>query len=447
MLAMADSDAPNLRSPIAPLAPDQRRAAAIAGRDARLPDWVVSGRPIVERPRYDSVIVVGAGIGGLCLAARLARSPAFAGRVTIVGKPPEQNPRLIGGLTLRARSLDYFAACLGIPRADLIEHLYGPHKAEVASNRQIAARFNRDREGRYEIGPTGEWMSRWDHDGRVLSYGVRNSHMSGAIYDFMAGLDIAWHSTKPASLDDCRGLARGSKPFVVVTEPMALPGAGGIPPNPKKFVVAAQLPFADPQRRSRRVLPDNTSMLCGRRRNGSLDASVWYPLRDPLSPDARYYGIFYKVVRGGVDLHRNAEIEVMKDNLLGVSAALGLEPVSPADTMGTAMIPCSDWRAIHEHTEGYLDLAKLANAGTPIICGDGMLRAGLAAYVAGEALIAGVEPQAHLNRAMRGWKWRNWLVYQAVGPSSWAGDASLRWFPGMGLNLIQNFGETWAGVE
>ncbi|WP_156966339.1 hypothetical protein [Algiphilus aromaticivorans] len=420
---------------------------SLAGRDANLPEWMLSQAYAEERPKYDSAVVIGSGISGLCCAARLARSKSFNGKVVLLGQPPAQSRRLIGGLTLRARALDYFAACLGISRSVLLDRLYDGRAAEVACHRQVAARFTRHRNGEYEIGPRGEWMSRWEHQGRILAYGVRNSHMAGTIYEFMVQQGIEWKNARPQSLSDCLDLAPGKKPFVINCNPAPLPGLGGIPVKPKRFVVAAQVPFSAPHREAKGILQTNTSFFCGRRRGGSLDASVWYPLLDPLSPSARMYAVFYRIVRNTPKLHKAAETEVLKDHLVGVGHALGLEPVDPEETMGTAVVPCSDWEANREHTPGYIDLGRLANLGTPIIAGDGMPRAALAAYVTAEALIAGVEPQAYLNHAGGKWRFGNRVTSLAFGPHSWAGDMALRWFPGYGLRLIQDRGETWAGVE
>lgn len=354
-----------------PAAQEFRQTPPVAGRDAALPEWLgAEGNqtPVHAKPQYDSVVVLGGGIGALSVAARLARSPAFEGRVVIAGKPPEQNRRLIGGLTLRARSLDYFAACLGVPRQSILKRLYDGQEAEARSNRQIAARFSRARDGSYEIGPTGEWMTRWDHNGRALAYGVRNSHLAGILHDFSQSLAITWSDAKPRSLGDCVDLAPGKRPFVIKAEPMPLPGAGPVPTAPARFVAAAQLPFSAPYRVAKGVLPANTSIALARRRAGSMDGSVFYPLRDPLSPTARYYGIFYRIVKGGGALHRNAEIEIMKENFFGAAKAMGLEAVDPAETLGTALIPSSDWRPVNDLTPGFLDLNALANNGSPIIC-------------------------------------------------------------------------------
>ena len=111
------------------------------------------------------------------------------------------------------------------------------------------------------------------------------------------------------------------------------------------------------------------------------------------------------------------------------------------------MVPCSNWNDVHQYTPGYLHLGKLANLGTPIIAGDGMVRAGNAAFVAAEALIAGEEVQPMVSRAVRGWAQRNRLTHHAITSLSLFADLGLRVMPGTALNLIQDFGDTWAGLE
>ena len=424
-----------------------RSTPAIAGRDADLPEWLVSGRQVAERPRYDSAVIIGNGINALSVAARLARSQSFAGRVVLVGRPGEQQRRLIGGLTLRARALDYFAACLGVSRGLILERLYEGRHGEAASYAQKVARFTRREDGSYELGRIGEWMTRWRHQGRVLAYGVRNSHLAGVLHELMAGLDYRWEDAKPGSMTDCLDLAPGDNPIVINTKPAPLLGVGHSFRKPSQYVVAAQLPFANPRQAEKGLLPHNSSLFCARRRRGRLAASVWYPMIDPLSPSARYYSVFYRVVRAGTELHKNAEIETLKNHLLGIADTLGFEAVDPEATMGTAMVPCSPTRPDREIAPNYLHLARFHNSGTPIIAGDGMARAGLTGYVAAEALLAGVEPRDYLERAHAAWARRNRLAHYMFNELSWITDPALKWTPGRALNLIQDFGETWAGLE
>ncbi len=419
----------------------------IAGRDSKLPEWLVEEREVPERPRFDSAVIIGNGLAALSCAARLARSKAFSGKVVMMGKPPVPSRRLLAGLTLRARSLDYFSACLGISRASFLAELYQGHDREVAALEQRVARYEGTGSGPYTFGKRGLWMSRWNHKGRVVCYGVRNSHLVDTIYRLMDHLDVSWVDAKPASISDCRDIAKGRNPIVINATPMPLAGTGVVPAKPKNFVVASQMLFSNERQREKGILPPNTSFFTARRRAGRADASVWYPVWDPLSPTARFYGITYRIVKAGEGLYKEAEIDIQTSHLYGLSEALGLSPVDPGETLGTAMVPCSNWNDVHQHTPGYLHLGKLANLGTPIIAGDGMARAGNAAFVAAEAPLAGEEVQPMVSRAARGWAQRNRLTHHAFTSLSLFADLGLRVMPGTALNLIQDFGETWAGLE
>ena len=93
--------------------------SSVAGRDAQLPHWIDEATA-PERPGYDSAVVRGNGVGALVFAARLARSASFAGRVVLAGPAVKQDRRLIGGLTLRSRALDYYSAAYGRSRRSLL---------------------------------------------------------------------------------------------------------------------------------------------------------------------------------------------------------------------------------------------------------------------------------------------------------------------------------------
>lgn len=48
---------------------------------------------------------------------------------------------------------------------------------------------------------------------------------------------------------------------------------------------------------------------------------------------------------------------------------------------------------------------------------------------------------------MAKWKSRNRRVHYAMGPFSFFSDLMLRWSPGRSFHVLQDFGETWAGLE
>ena len=73
----------------------------IQGRDAALPSWIRAGAIPEERPRYDSVVIRGNGVGAMTLAGRLARSRSFAGKVVVAAPKPVESRKLVNGCTLR----------------------------------------------------------------------------------------------------------------------------------------------------------------------------------------------------------------------------------------------------------------------------------------------------------------------------------------------------------
>lgn len=441
MSALAESLAPDAERPKEPM------GRKISGRDAKLPDWLVERRCAKEQPAYDSAVILGNGIGALCVAARLARSQRFAGKLLLVGKPPVESRRLINGLTLRSRGLDYIAASLGVSRSEFVSALFEGREREFASTHQWAARFSRDPAGQYRLGKHGEWMSRWNHQGRTLSFGMRNSRLVQTIYRFMEGLPFEWKDQRPGSLSDCIELAPGKRPIVINATPMPLAGTGVVRKAPKRFVVAAQCLFSNAGQRAARILPPNTSLFMASGRAGAMDAAVWYPTFDPMSPTAGIYGIHYRIVKSGPRLHKQAEIAVQQDHLFGIGKLLGFEAVDPDETLGTAMVPCSHWSDLQPQTPGYLHLHRIANSGTPIIAGDGIARAALTGYVLGESLLAGAAALSLGNRAAWGWAQRNRVTHHALSTLTPLTDLLARFAPGFALNLIQDFGETWAGLE
>src|SRR5581483_4170974 len=87
---------PAIESPeYVPAGPDAARFRAVE----RFIDRYVPDR---HRPVYDSVVIAGGkGITAYTLAARLARSPEFAGRVVVAGPPVEETRQLRNGVSMR----------------------------------------------------------------------------------------------------------------------------------------------------------------------------------------------------------------------------------------------------------------------------------------------------------------------------------------------------------
>ena len=73
---------------------------------------------------YDSAVIAGNGIGALAFAGWLAQSPLFEGKVTVVAPPVVESRRLINGVSLRGRGIDFMSAALDIHRR-LLEGMSG----------------------------------------------------------------------------------------------------------------------------------------------------------------------------------------------------------------------------------------------------------------------------------------------------------------------------------
>lgn len=411
-----------------------------AGRDAPLPQWLFRGESRPERPRFDSVVVRGNGVGALVCAARLARSPAFAGRVRVASPFPEASRRLINGCTLRARSLDYYAAALGTEPKTLVNGLFGSRREVAETWAQRFALAREEAPGRFTLSPLARWMGD-DTPNPVHAYGLRNGHLVGYLAEQVAALGVPFDDDVPDSFAECARRAHGSQPLVVngTHLPVAdLPK----PPAPERFVVASQHPM---RRRPDAVLPAHSSLLGLHRRAGAFDAGVFYPFVDPLTEGADYYGIMYRIERPGAGFSKPDALAAMRHTVTGVADALGLDPVDADETRGEAMVPCLPWRDVPTSRPDWLDLHRTYSACTPIITGDGMARAGLAGWVASEAILAGDDPVPVTNRSLRLWRSTNrgfaWLMTHLTGVS----ERLLRRSPGM-VSRAAAAPDMWAGI-
>ena len=77
------------------------------------------------RPYYDSVVIAGAGFTATIMAARLARSEQFHGKVVLAGPRTEESRRLKDGATLRGHGTDLICYALGVPQCAYVDALYG----------------------------------------------------------------------------------------------------------------------------------------------------------------------------------------------------------------------------------------------------------------------------------------------------------------------------------
>ncbi|MEQ9518680.1 MAG: hypothetical protein RLN89_04490 [Parvibaculum sp.] len=385
---------------------------SIKGRDAHLPLW--TGRESPAQPvAYDSVVIVGNGIGAAVMAARLNRASAFEGRVVIVSPPVAESRRLINGVTLRARSIDYYAAALGVSRETVLTEIYGTDWSRAMTHQQKVALATKEA-GRYWLGNKGTWMKncgvRADRsENAPLAYGVRNSRLAGALIALAKKAGVHHVEEDINNLGALRTHARGQNPLIVNARPKLLENADTAwqAPAPKEMVLASQITFTDNGRAAKGVLDDHDAFCSFVHREGGLDMAVLYPFQDPLSPLARYYGIFYRVAKVG-SFDKEHEYACLTDEIMGVGEALGLEPHDTDETMGRATVPCLPWRGLKNRQQGVLDLSYIYSGGAPIITGDGMARSAVAATAAAEAILCGRAPVPEMNRALARYRFLNW---------------------------------------
>lgn len=385
---------------------------AIKGRDAYLPAW--KGLNLFQTDcAYDSVVISGNGIGAAVLAARLNRAPEFAGRVVIAAPPVAESRRLINGVTLRARSIDYYAAALGLDRADVLREIYGPGWTDAITYRQRVSLCDVNG-GQYSLRSPTTWMTsegvRKDRSVREpLAYGVRNSRLAGTLISLAKHAGVKQIEEEVNDWQALRALAPGKQPLIVNAKPKPLENAETIweAPAPKEFVLASQITFTDKARASKGLIDKHDAFCAFIHRDGGLDMSVLYPFQDPLSPDARYYGIFYRVAKAG-SFDKAHEYEVLTDEIIGVGEQLGLEAHDVEETKGQAAVPCLRWRGLRNRQKDTLDLSYIYSGGAPIITGDGMVRSAVAATAAAEALLCGRDPVPEMNTALNRYRFLNW---------------------------------------
>lgn len=385
---------------------------AIKGRDANLPIWRNAGQASGVC-QYDSAVISGNGIGAAVLAARLNRSPEFAGRVVLASGPVAESRRLINGVTLRARSIDYYAAALGCDREDVLREMYGADWTKAITYRQRTSLCDVNGED-YSLRKVGTWMTsdnvRSDRTERApLAYGVRNSRLAGALVSLAKRAGVAHTEVEAAGWDSLRALAPGNRPLIVNAKPKPLANAETIwdAPSPKEFVIASQITFTDNARAAKGVLDEHDAFASFIHRDKGLDMAVLYPFQDPLSPDARYYGIFYRVAKAG-SFDKAHEYKMLTDEIIGVGDALGLEAHDVEETKGAAAIPCLPWRGLQNRQKDTLDLSYIYSGGAPIITGDGMARSAVAATAGAEAILKGRDPVPEMNTALRRYRFLNW---------------------------------------
>jgi hypothetical protein len=283
-------------------------------------------------------------------------------------------------VTVRARALDYLAACFGCGTPALL--------ARIGTAAPTALQEFTAATARLEVGPVRVWM-RASSPGAPLAYGIRNSRLNAALQDALP-LGVVQGPPSAGSVEELRALAPGRSPMIVLAAPAPF---GPLAEATGQLVAAYQLAL----RQERPGLPAEASRFCARSRDGGLDLAMFYPFRDALSPAATHYAAAFRVVEGGQS--GELEVEPLRETALGLARCWGLAPVDPAETESSAALPIT--RAPRDaERDSILDLHGLAHAGAPIITGDGILRASLAGLVAAEAVLGGAPPARQVWRAL-----------------------------------------------
>ena len=137
------------------------------------------------RPYYDSVVIAGAGFTASMMAARLARSEQFHGKVVLAG-PRTENP----ADSRTGRHCVVMAPtnllCAGRAAVRLCRCLVRRYpRRPRRGNTQSGGMAKKDAKRSYEFGRIGPYQGGRTGYQRPLFYGARNSRMQGAMYELM----------------------------------------------------------------------------------------------------------------------------------------------------------------------------------------------------------------------------------------------------------------------
>jgi len=357
---------------------------------------------------YDSAVIAGNGIGALAFAGWLSQSPLFEGKVTVVAPPVVESRRLINGVTLRGRAVDFMSAALDTTLDDILEEMSGSTDTPPVCYRQTAA-MALQRGQSWRFGRRGQWQNGLP-DNRPIAYGLRNSRVVGGMRELASKLAIEFVDEKVESASHLRSFSAGRHPLLVnaTTVPTLI---GGEAKPPKRMVFGVQAPFIVPERGVSYPLEAETAFAPVVRRAGTIDVGYFTPFRDPLSPRSTWYGIYARVVDRNATFNKDAELRIMTEQLFGVAAAMNLLPDDPEETLGRAFVPASPWGAVAPSAPGTLELKRHYASGAPVFYADGMVTSLAGGVVGAEAVIRGVNPDDAIRAALRPWRRHNLLWF------------------------------------
>src|SRR5271154_1446653 len=242
---------------------------------------------------YDSAVIAGNGIGALAFAGWLAQSPLFEGKVTVVAPPVVESRRLINGVTLRGRAIDFMSTALDTTLDDILQVMSGSADSPPVCYRQTAAMAVQ--QGRsWRFTKRGHWQNALAAE-RPISYGLRNSRVVAGMRELASKLPIEFVDERVESASHLRSFSAGRHPLLVnaTTVPTLI---GGEAKPPKRMVLGVQAPFIAPEGSVSYPLEAQTAFAPAVRRAGTIDVGYFTPFRDPLSPRSSWYGIYARVV-------------------------------------------------------------------------------------------------------------------------------------------------------
>jgi hypothetical protein len=393
---------------------------------------------------YDSAVVAGNGIGALAFAGWLAQSPLFEGKVTVVAPPVVESRRLINGVSLRGRGIDFMSAALDTTLDDILEVTSGSADAPPVSYRQTAAMAVQ--QGRsWRFTKRGHWQNALAAE-RPISYGLRNSRVVAGMRELASKLPIEFVDERVESASHLRSFSAGRHPLLVnaTTVPTLI---GGEAKPPKRMVLGVQAPFIAPEGGVSYPLEAQTAFAPAVRRAGTIDVGYFTPFRDPMSPRSSWYGIYVRVVDRDAAYNKEAEHRIMTEQLFGVGQAMNLIPDDPEETLGRALVPASPWGAVPPSAPGTLELKRHYSGGAPVIYADGMVMSLVGGVVGAEAVIRGVNPDTAIRRALRPWRRHNLLWVLETNKIPFVSDMLLRASPAAAMAYPHTAGlNLWASA-
>jgi hypothetical protein len=393
---------------------------------------------------YDSAVIAGNGIGALAFAGWLAQSPLFEGKVTVVAPPVVESRRLINGVTLRGRGIDFMSAALDTTLDDILEVMSGSTVAPPVAYRQTAA-MALQQGSSWRFSRRGQWQNGLS-DNRPIAYGLRNSRVVGGMRELASKLPIEFKDERVESASHLRSFSSGRHPLLVNATPVPTLIGGAAKP-PKRMVVGVQAPFIARERGVRYPLEAETAFAPVVRRAGTIDVGYFTPFRDPLSPRSTWYGIYARVVDRNATFNKDAEQRIMTEQLFGVADAMGLAPDDPQETLGRALVPASSWGAVAPSAPGTLELKRHYSGGAPVFYADGMVMSLVGGVAGAEAVIRGVNPDDAIRKAVRPWRLHNLLWFLETNKIPFLSEMLLRTSPAAAMAYPHTAGlNLWASV-